>query len=179
MKVEERKKGIIKTLTLAKKPVSASALAEEFGVSRQIIVKDIATLRNDGFSVTSYARGYLLEKESKHERVFKIIHSDEETEEELGIIVDLGGVVKDVFVFHKFYNKLTASLDIKSRYDIKKFMDNISSGKSSLLKNVTSGYHYHTVCAESDEILDEIQQRLNARGFLAPYMEYEPIEVDV
>ena len=179
MKSEERKKGIIKTLTLANKPVSASALAEEFGVSRQIIVKDIANLRNDGFSVTSYARGYLLEKESKHERVFKLIHSDEETEEELGIIVDLGGVIKDVFVYHKFYNKLTARMDIKSRYDINKFMDDISSGKSSLLKNVTSGYHYHTICAESDDILDAIQQRLKERGFLAPYMEYEPIEVDV
>ena len=178
MKVEERREGIIKILTLAKKPVSASSLAEEFGVSRQIIVKDIATLRESGFAVTSYARGYLLEKESKYERVFKLIHTDEETEEELNIIVDLGGVIKDVFVYHKFYNKLTARMDIKSRLDIRKFMDDITSGKSSLLKNVTSGYHYHTVCAESNEILDAVQQSLKERGFLAPFKEYEPIEVD-
>ena len=178
MKVEERREGIIKVLTLAKKPVSASSLAEEFGVSRQIIVKDIATLRESGFAVTSYARGYLLEKESKYERVFKLIHTDEETEEELNIIVDLGGVIKDVFVYHKFYNKLTARMDIKSRLDIRKFMDDITSGKSSLLKNVTSGYHYHTVCAESNEILDAVQQRLKERGFLAPFKEYEPIEVE-
>lgn len=43
MKVEERREGIIKILTLAETPVSATALANEFGVSSQIIVKDIAT----------------------------------------------------------------------------------------------------------------------------------------
>ncbi|MBS7297837.1 MAG: transcription repressor NadR [Eubacteriales bacterium] len=179
MKVEERRAGIIKTLTLAKKPVSASSLAEEYGVSRQIIVKDIATLRESGFAVTSYARGYLLEKESKYERVFKLIHSDEETEEELNIIVDLGGVIKDVFVYHKFYNKLSARMDIKSRLDIKKFMDDITSGKSSLLKNVTSGYHYHTVCANNDITLNLIQIKLKERGFLAPLQEYEPTELGI
>ena len=57
-------------------------------------------------------------------------------------------------------------------------MDDITSGKSSLLKNVTSGYHYHTVCAESNEILDAVQQSLKERGFLAPFKEYEPIEVE-
>ena len=77
----QRRKNIIATLKQSDVPVSGTKLGKENGVSRQIIVKDIANLRNDGFSVTSYARGYLLEKESKHERVFKLIHSDEETED--------------------------------------------------------------------------------------------------
>lgn len=179
MKVEERRKGIIKILTLAKKPVSANSLAEEFGVSRQIIVKDIATLRDSGFSVTSYARGYLLEKESKYERVFKLIHTDEEVEEELNIIVDLGGIIRDVFVYHKFYNKISAQMNIKSRLDVENFIENIESGKSSLLKNVTSGYHYHTVCADCEESLDLIQKKLEERGFLAPFKEYEPTELGI
>lgn len=179
MKVEERREGIIKNLTLAKKPLSAGSLAEEFGVSRQIIVKDIKTLRDSGFSITSYARGYLLERESKHERVFKLIHSDDEVEEELNLIVDLGGIIRDVFVYHKVYNKISAQMNIKSRLDVENFIENIKSGKSSLLKNVTSGYHYHTICAERDEILDAIQQKLSKRGFLAPYMEYEPMEINV
>lgn len=179
MKVEERREGIIKTLTLAKKPVSASALAEEFGVSRQIIVKDISALRDSGLSVTSYARGYLLEKESKHERVFKLIHTDDEVEEELNLIVDLGGIIRDVFVYHKFYNKITAEMNIKSRLDVENFIDNIKSGKSSLLKNVTSGYHYHTVCADSEKVLEAIEAKLRERGFLAPFKEYEPTELGI
>ncbi len=179
MRVELRRAEILKTLTLAKKPVSATALAEEFGVSRQIIVKDIAMLRKDGCGILSHARGYLLEKESKHERVFKLIHSDDEVEEELNLIVDLGGIVKDVFVYHKFYNKISATMDIKSRLDVKNFIDNITSGKSSLLKNVTSGYHYHTVCAENEDTLEIIKRKLEERGFLAPLQEYEPMEIEL
>lgn len=59
-------------------------------------------------------------------------------------IVDLGGTVEDVFVYHKVYGVLRAEMNIKSRMDIRNYMEEIRSGKSSLLKNVTSGYHYHT-----------------------------------
>ena len=51
-----------------------------------------------------------------------------------------------------------------------------SAGKSSLLKNVTSGYHYHTIDAESEEILDAIQEELRQRGFLAKLQDYEPVD---
>ena len=33
-------------------------------------------------------------------------------------------------------------------------------------KNVTGGYHYHTIEAESEEILDDIQNELAEKGFL-------------
>ena len=46
------------------------------------------------------------------------------------------------------------------------FIGDIKSGKSSPLKNITSNYHYHTVSAESEEILDEIEEMLRAKGFL-------------
>ena len=42
--------------------------------------------------------------------------------------------------------------------------------------NVTSGYHYHTVHADSEEILDEIQEELQKAGFLAQLQEYEPVD---
>ena len=54
-------------------------------------------------------------------------------------------------------------------------MEELKSGHSSLLKNVTSGYHYHTVKAESEVILDEIQEELAKAGFLAKLQEYEPV----
>ena len=55
-------------------------------------------------------------------------------------------------------------------------MERIATGKSSLLKNVTSNYHYHTVRADSQEILDLIGTRLKEEGFLAPLQDFEPVE---
>ena len=42
----------------------------------------------------------------------------------------------------------------------------LKSGKSSPLKNITSGYHYHTVEADSEETLDMIGEMLEEKGFL-------------
>ena len=57
-------------------------------------------------------------------------------------------------------------MDIKSRRDVRNYLEEIRTGKSSLLKNVTGGYHYHTIEAESEEILDDIQNELAEKGFL-------------
>ena len=58
-------------------------------------------------------------------------------------------------------------------------MEQIATGKSGLLKNVTAGYHYHTVLADSEAILDLIEDKLREKGFLAPIQEYEPAELQV
>ena len=81
-----------------------------------------------------------------------------------------------MFVYHKVYGVLKADMGIKSRRDIRAYMEEISTGKSSLLKNVTSGYHYHTIDAESEEILDAIQEELQQKGFLAKLQDYEPVD---
>lgn len=177
MKGEIRRQEILKHLSCATEPVCASSLSKEFGVSRQIIVKDIARLRLEGSVIVSLSKGYVLQKSGLRERVFKTIHSDEDVCAELNLIVDLGGIVKDVFVYHKVYNKVSASLNIQSRLDVSKFVENITNGRSSLLKNVTSGYHYHTVLAKNQETLDIIEEKLKESGFLAPLQEYEPIEL--
>lgn len=178
MNGDTRREKIVARLTGETAPVSASKLAEEFGVSRQVIVQDVALIRATGCPIASLARGYVLETPSQTQRVFKVQHSDEDTENELNLIVDAGGVVEDVFVFHKHYGTVRAQLDIKSRYHVKQFMENIMGGKSSLLKNVTSGYHYHTVTADSEETLDRIRDSLQEHGFLAPLQEYEPSGVN-
>ena len=46
------------------------------------------------------------------------------------------------------------------------FIDDIKSGKSSPLKNITSNYHYHKVVADSEETLDMIEETLQEKGFL-------------
>lgn len=176
MSGEERRKDILQILTKAGKPVSGLKLAEKFDVSRQVIVQDIALLRANGIAIFSTNRGYLLEQSGEVTRVFKVIHEDEEAEEELTTIVDCGGKVVDVFVYHKVYGVLRAEMNIKSRRDIHNYMEDIISGKSSLLKNVTSGYHYHTIVAENQETLDLIQEKLQEKGFLAKLQDYEPVD---
>lgn len=176
MEKEEREKRILQILKESDKAITGVELAKKVNVSRQVIVQDIAILRANGETILSTNNGYLLQqKEEKKSRVFKVIHSDEETEEELNLFVDWGGYVEDVFVYHKAYNVVKAELKLKSRIDVINYMTKLSEGKSSLLKNVTSGYHYHTILADREETLDLIQEQLQKRGFLAPLQDYEPV----
>lgn len=176
MNGEERRSKIIELLESSDTPLSGTALAGKLGVSRQVIVQDMALLRANSHRIISTNQGYLLSATKNVSRVFKMIHSDAETEEELSLIVDCGGRVDDVFVYHKIYNIVKAPLNIRSRLDVKKFMADLASGKSSLLKNITSDYHYHTISADSVVILDYIHEELKNRGFLAPLQDYEPVK---
>ncbi len=174
MNGEIRRENILDILRKSSEPVSGSQLAKNLSVSRQIIVTDIALLRAANHNIISTNQGYILIESSSCSRVFKVQHTDEEVEQELSLIVDLGGRVEDVFIYHKIYNLMRGPLNIRSRLDIQNFMNDLASGKSSLLKNVTAGYHYHTVTADSEEILDYIENELKKHNFLAPLQDYEP-----
>lgn len=177
MNAAERRNMIIQKLEESDKALSGSVLAKELGVSRQIIVQDIALLRAKGTNIISTNLGYILTQTKEAKRVFKLRHTDEEVSDELSLIVDCGGIVKDVFIYHKVYGTVRAEMNIRSREDVRKFLEKIASGSSSLLKNVTSGYHYHTVLAPGEETLDLIRERLSEKGFLAPLQEYEPVDL--
>ena len=168
MKTDDRRKRIVHLLMSEKKPVSGGELAERFGVSRQIIVQDISVLKAAGFEILSTHHGYVLNQTPLTERVFKVRHSTEQTEEELNLIVDLGGTVVDVFVWHKVYGKVEAKLNIFSRLQVRQFIEGVRSGTSTELMNITGGYHYHTVRADSEEILDRIEQALNEKNYIVP-----------
>ena len=168
MKAAERRQSIVSLLMSAKTPVSGGSLSERFGVSRQIIVQDITILRGSGYDILSTNRGYILQGLPMCERVFKVRHTTDQTEDELNCIIDLGGAIIDVFVWHRVYGRIAASLNIFSRLQVKQFIEGVRSGKSTELMNVTGGYHYHTVCAETEEILDRIEQALEAHGYIAP-----------
>ena len=176
MSGQERREQIVQLLSTRDKALSGSYLASELDVSRQVIVQDIALLRANGMNILSTNRGYVLYQPKECSRVFKEHHSDAETEEELFLIVDCGGTVKDVFVYHRVYGTVRAEMNIRSRRDVSRFLEDIRSGKSSLLKNITSGYHYHTVTAASEEVLDQIQEMLQEKGFLAKLQDYEPVD---
>ncbi|MBQ3562150.1 MAG: transcription repressor NadR [Clostridia bacterium] len=168
MKANERRKAIVNLLLSEQKAISGSSLSERFSVSRQIIVQDITILKNSGYDILSTHSGYIMQKSPLKERVFKLYHTTEQTEDELNLIVDLGGTVVDVFVWHKVYGRVVAKLNIFSRLHVKQFIEGVRTGKSSELMNITGGYHYHTVRAESEEILDKIEKALNEKNYIAP-----------
>lgn len=175
MKGEERRMMIYQTLKTSGSPVSGRNFARQFGVSRQVIVQDVALLRAEGNDIVSTSSGYLLSEHFKASRVFKVHHTSEEIEKELNAIVDLGGKVKDVFVSHKVYGVIHADLDLGSRADVNAYLRSIKDGKSTPLMDITSGYHYHTVLAENELILDAVQNVLQQYGFLAKLQDYEPV----
>jgi len=168
MKAKERRKAIANRLLSATEAVSGSTLSKEFGVSRQIIVQDITVLKGSGYDILSTHYGYVINESPLKERVIKLRHTTEQTEDELNTIVSLGGTVVDVYVWHKVYGKVVAPLNIFSSLQVKQFIEGVRSGKSSELMNITGGYHYHTVRAESEKILDNIEAALNIKGYIAP-----------
>ncbi len=167
MKVNERRKAIVNLLLASKMPISGGELSEQFNVSRQIIVQDVTVLKGLGYDILSTHNGYVMQKSPFVERVFKLKHTTEQTEDELNSIVDLGGTVVDVFVWHKVYGRISATLNIFSRLHVKQFLEGVRTGKSTELMNITGGYHYHTVRADSEAVLDEIGRVLQEKKLIA------------
>ena len=172
----ERRKALLAMMRETEKPLSGTALGKRTGVSRQVVVQDMALLRTEGYPIISTARGYLMEASKGCTRLFKVCHTNEQVEDELTTIVDLGGTVVNVMVNHRIYGKLDAQLNIKNRRDVAKFLDDINTGKSTPLLNVTSGYHFHLVSAETEDVLDEIEEALRGKNYLTELLPYEITE---
>ncbi len=173
----ERRNAILQRLRGATSAVSGTALAAAAGVSRQVIVQDIALLRADGHDIVATNRGYVLREGSSAPavptRLIKVHHTVDQLEDELQTIVDMGGTVQSVMVNHRAYGKITANLDIRSRSGIARYLESIRTGKSTPLMTVTSGYHFHRISADAESVLDAIEQALAAKGYLAEVFPYE------
>lgn len=179
MNTQQRRERILELLRQTESPMSGSALAKQLGVSRQVIVQDMALLRTrSDVEILSTYQGYLLHRRQEPcRRVFKVRHNASRTREELQEIVDLGGRIEDVFVYHRVYGVVRGQLSIYSRKDVQDFMERLRESSSAPLMQITDDFHYHTVTADTVQTLDQIQQRLEELGFLAPLREYEPVEL--
>ena len=195
-KAEARRASLLDALRCADEPVSGGQLANTLNVSRQIIVQDIALLREAGANIVATTKGYVLADAAQTAaqnatqtmaqnaeqpaavldepaRTFKLHHEVEQTREELQTIIALGGRVHNVSISHRAYGRITAPLEIADQADIERFINDIESGKSSPLSTATSGYHYHLVSAPSTEALEAIDRALADKGFLAPLLPHE------
>ena len=173
MNTAERRGEILKILHDADTPIAARELAGRFGVSRQVIVQDLAVIRASTPGILSTTKGYVIQQDSSFTREFKVRHSQEKAAAELNLIVDCGGRVKNISISHRVYGRVTAEMDIRSRQDVNEFVQAINSSHSSVLSSATSGYHYHLIEASSQERLDLIGEQLKKAGFLAPLQPWE------
>ena len=149
---EQRRKEIIKLLETGIEPVSGASLAKRFGVSRQVIVQDIALLRATDKNILSTNKGYLIygqQHKSKCKRIVAVKHTDAQMRDELYALVDAGARVLDVVVEHDVYGQIAADLMIASRRDVDEFIAKIFANKAKPLKELTHDAHFHTLEAEN------------------------------
>lgn len=164
-KPEERRDLILKALGGGAR-VTATQLAEELGVSRQIIVSDIAILRERGCDITATSRGYVLGAGRAFGYVDQIAcrHGPEDIIAEFDAIVDNGGTVLDISIAHPVYGIITAAIYIRSRRDARAFVEEMQKLNGRPLSQLTEGAHLHTVGCESRAEFDAIIEALRAVG---------------
>lgn len=161
----ERRTLIESRLRAVEAPISATALANEFHVSRQVIVGDVALMRAAGLDVQATPRGYVLGVESSGVTgVLACVHTREDMGRELNAIVDNGGEVVDVIVEHPVYGQLTGQLHLRSRHDVGQFLEKVSTAQP--LSALTDGIHLHTVRCPDRETLERVTRVLREAGFL-------------
>ena len=169
MEGDVRREKIVAMLQEAKCPISGSELAKASGVSRQVIVQDIALLRAVDKNILSTNKGYIIYDPMKEEasvrRTIAVNHTDAQTKDELYTIVDYGGKVLDVVVEHDIYGQITVDLILKNRQDVDEFIDKVDNSQAKPLKTLTDNRHFHTVEADSELILDAIEQKLKVKGY--------------
>ena len=166
MNAVNRRENIIRTLRQAADPVSAASLASALGVSRQIIVGDIALLRASGEKITSTPRGYVLYEGGTSVYTLACVHGVEDTEKELNIMVDNGCKVLTVSVEHPVYGLLTGELQLANRYDVRQFVEKLQSGEVRPLSALTGGVHLHTLSCPDNECFERTRSQLEREGLL-------------
>lgn len=170
METKERRIEIEKRLKENEGYIKGSDLAKEFGVSRQVIVQDIAILRAHGINVVATPQGYYVMKDEVPKGIRKVIVSrhqgTEAIEDELNMIVDMGAKVIDVLVEHPVYGEIRGLIGVESRKEVKKFIEKIKESSSLPLSVMTEGIHLHTIEVKSEADFEELENELFKKGYL-------------
>lgn len=167
MQTQKRRLALEQMLAESEEPITAAVLAERFGVSRQVIVGDIALLRAGGTSIAATPRGYRMERPQTGKRyTVACQHSAADVKDELYTIVDLGGHVLDVIVAHPIYGEIIGELHLLSRFDVDRFCDLLKEAQAPPLSMLTGGIHLHTVACNDEAMHQRILSALDQKGFL-------------
>lgn len=168
---EERRALLLQMLKKSNAYVTGTDLARACGVTRQVVVADIALLRAAKHPIVATPHGYHYQDDEPTQantfrRVIPVKHGYEQTEVELNTLVDHGLNVVDVIVEHPIYGEITGALSLKNRRDVQKFIDSLGQSNAYLLSSLTDGVHLHTVEADSLDMIHEACQALDKLGIL-------------
>lgn len=169
MDAAQRRQKILERLAQSSQPVSAGSFAEQFHVSRQVIVGDIALLRAANAPISATPRGYVLPQEPVSAGILHTIacrHGRDGLAQELYAVVDNGCGLIDVIVEHPVYGQLSGRLDIFSRGDADAFLEKLQKERFSPLSDLTGGIHLHTVSSRSMEDYERMLRELKNREIL-------------
>ena len=150
-------------------PIAGAELAGKLGVSRQVVVQDIALLRANGRRIIGTPGGYLSLGDPPTSTVVAVLpcrHDAAQVEQELTIMVDCGLRVLDVVVEHPLYGELRGNLMISDHADVQRFVIGLRDGQYSMLSALTGGVHLHTVEAPSQMNIAKAREQLRGAGIL-------------
>ena len=167
---EERRRTLLQLIEESTEPITGSELARHVSVSRQVVVQDLSLLKAKGHQIVATARGYVYLRQETTPAFYtrKVVcrHSADEIEAEMNAIVDEGVTLKDVIIDHPVYGSITGQLMVKSRRDVKAFLERVRAHSASPLSHLTGGLHIHTLEADQNEALDAAVAALDRLGIL-------------
>ena len=166
-----RREEILRLLEQSEASISASQFADRFGVTRQVIVSDVALLRANGHRISAGRCGYCLEREKPAGQMESIVcrHSADQVLDEFYAVVDNGASVSSVVIEHPVYGEISVELNIASRYDAQEFVRTMQSANAAQLSDLTGGLHVHMLRVPDPQAYARILAELDRLGILAEY----------
>ncbi|MBX5466738.1 MAG: transcription repressor NadR [Firmicutes bacterium] len=145
-------------------------LAQAMGVSRQVIVQDVAILRAEGVPILATPRGYAWwtpPPQGATRSVVAVRHGPEPeaVATELRALVEVGVTVVNVIVEHALYGDLVGGLNLATPEDVEAFLAAWQQQGAPLLSSLTDGVHLHTL-EGSPAALAKARAVLESLGFL-------------
>ena len=170
MDAKERRSAILQLLRNRTAPVTGAELAARMGVSRQVIVQDIALLRTGGQTIFATPEGYLLpalEPAAAARRVVAARHRDNAGNAPgAGDRRAPGRNGRGRLHRTPVYGEISAPLHLRTQAGVDRFMANFETGGTSPISLLTDGVHLHTVEAPSQGAMERILSALREAGIL-------------
>ncbi len=162
---ERRQEQMLNLLQERTEPIRGEDLALKLGVTRQVVVHEIALMRAMSHPIVATPQGYYLASVSNNAKksLLSLRHTPEQTSDELYTLIDHGLIVHSVIVEHPIYGELTGTLHLRSRHDVQQFLTLVAESKISLLSELTQGYHLHSVEFEHSEDVDRAVNALREK----------------
>ncbi|WP_138208888.1 transcription repressor NadR [Hathewaya histolytica] len=165
----KERRGLIKEFLISSNtPLKGAEIAKNLKVTRQVIVKDVALLRAEGFNIIATPEGYILDNnlDSNLKKIIAVSHKREDIENELYLIIKFGGIINDVIIEHPLYGEIRAMLKISNLADLENFMRKLDRYRAEPLSKLTNGIHLHTIEAKDKDTMDCILRELEKSGYL-------------